>query len=71
MAVVLLLSSAKFLYYVLVFIPIVFTLVIYLMDHEYFIPLITTPIGYIIIAIIAVIYVSYIVIVRNIIKIKE
>ncbi len=64
-------SSAKFLYYVLVFIPIVFTLVIYLMDNEYFIPLITTPIGYVIIAIIVTIYVSYIVIVKNIIKIKE
>ncbi len=64
-------SSAKFLYYVLVFIPIIFSGLILLLDRNYFDPLFSHPLGYLIILIIVVIYVMYILIVRKIIKIKE
>ena len=66
------LSAASIaLYRILVLIPVVFTLVIYILDSTYFMPLFTNPLGIIIIIAILFIYVLYIIIVKKIIKIKE
>ena len=64
-------ASSKALYHILVFVPIVFILVIYLLDPTYFMPLFTNSLGIIIIFIIFIIYITYIVLVKKIIKIKE
>ena len=66
------LSAASIaLYRILVLIPVVFTLVIYILDSTYFMPLFTNPLGIIIIIAILFIYFLYIIIVKKIIKIKE
>lgn len=64
-------AASKALYRILVFIPIIFTLVIYLLDNTYFTPLISNPLGIVIIAVIVVLYIIYIIIVKKIIKVKE
>ena len=64
-------AASKALYRILVFIPIVFTILIYLLDTNYFTPLITNPLGIAIIALVVVLYIAYIVIVKRIIKVKE
>lgn len=66
------LSAASLtLYRILICIPIVFILVIYVLDANYFTPLFTNPLGVVIISIIIILYVLYIIIVRKIIRIKE
>lgn len=64
-------ASSKALYRILIFIPIVFTLVIYVLDNSYFMPLFTNTLGIAIIGLIVVLYVVYIIVVKRIIKIKE
>ena len=64
-------AASKALYHILVFIPIVFTIVIYFLDNTYFNPLISNPLGIIMIIGIVVLYVLYILIVKRIIKVKE
>lgn len=64
-------AASKALYRILVFIPIIFTVIIYILDNSYFMPLFTNPLGIVIIAVIVVIYILYIVIVKRIIKVKE
>lgn len=64
-------ASSKFLYHVLTFIPIIFTILIYLLDPTYFNPLFTNIIGYIILFIVIMLYVSYIFVVKKVINIKE
>ena len=64
-------AASKALYRILVFIPIVFSIVIYLLDSTYFMPLFSNPLGIAIIAVIIVLYVLYIAIVKKIIKVKE
>lgn len=66
------LSAASLtLYRILVCVPVVFILVIYVLDGNYFMPLFTSPLGIIIICAIIILYVLYIVIVKKIIRIKE
>ena len=64
-------ASSKALYRILVFIPIVFTLVIYVLDSSYFMPLFTNALGIAIIILIVVLYVIYIILVKRIIRVKE
>ena len=64
-------AASKTLYRILVVIPIIFTLVIYLLDNTFFMPLFTNPLGIIIIIAIVVLYILYIIIVKKIIRIKE
>lgn len=64
-------ASAKFLYRVLAIMPIIFVLVIYLLDRTYFYPLFNNPLGIMILIIIGIIYISYIIVVKRIIRIKE
>ena len=62
-------AASKLLYYVLLFIPIVFVLFIYLLDSTYFNPLFTGGLGYLIIALILLLYISYIVVIKKIMKV--
>ena len=64
-------AASKALYHILVFIPIIFTLIIYILDNTYFMPLISNPFGIAIIALIVLLYILYIIIVKRIIRIKE
>ena len=64
-------AASRALYRILVFIPIIFTMIIYILDSTYFMPLFTNPLGILIIGVIVIIYVVYIIIVKKIIKIKE
>ena len=64
-------AASKALYRILVFIPVIFSGVIYLLDNTYFNPLIEGPLGIAIIILIIVIYIMYIIIVKKIIKVKE
>ena len=64
-------AASKALYRILVVIPIIFTLIIYLLDNTYFTPLFASPLGIIIVGVIVTLYIVYIIIVKKIIKIKE
>ncbi len=64
-------AASKALYRLLVFIPLVFVLIIYILDPTYFMPLFNTTLGLIILSIIITIYITYIIVVKKIIKLKE
>ena len=64
-------AASKALYRILIFVPVIFTLIIYILDSTYFMPLFTNPIGLIIVGVIIVLYIVYIIIVKKVIKIKE
>ena len=64
-------APAKFLYRVLVLVPLVFVLLIYILDPTYFNPLFSHPLGIVIILLILTIYIIYIIVVKKIIKLKE
>ena len=64
-------ASSKALYRILIFIPIVFTLVIFVLDNTYFMPLFSNALGYAIIIMVVVLYIVYIILVKRIIRVKE
>ena len=64
-------KASKALYHILIIVPFLFTLIIYILDPTYFVPLFNTTLGIIIVILIIIIYVVYIIIVKNIIKLKE
>ena len=64
-------ASSKFLYHVLTFIPIIFVMLIYILDPTYFNPLFNSFLGIMILIFILIIYISYIFVVRKVIDIKE
>ena len=64
-------SSAKLLYRVLTIMPIMFIIVIYLLDPTYFNPLFNSTLGIMIMIIISIIYITYVVVVKRIIKLRE
>ena len=64
-------AASLLLYRILICVPFVLIIVIYFLDPTYFIPLIKSPLGIMVICGIIIIYLLYIVIVRRIIRIKE
>lgn len=56
---------------ILVFIPIFIFLVIFILDRTYFVPLFTTLIGKVILILCIIIYISYIVVVKRITRLKD
>ncbi|MBP5683948.1 MAG: type II secretion system F family protein [Bacilli bacterium] len=64
-------APAKLLYRILVCVPLVFILLIYVLDPTYFAPLFSNPLGFLIIFVLLVIYTLYIIIVKRIIRLKE
>lgn len=65
-----LIGSSKIIMYVLMIIPILFIVVINLINPTYFIPLFTNPLGILLLFIIAILYILYIIIVRKVIKVR-
>ncbi len=64
-------AASKLLYMILLFIPVLFVVVIYLLDNTYFIPLLTNIFGYLILFTCLTLYILYIVIVRNLMKVGK
>ncbi len=64
-------SSSKFLYRMLIAMPFIFISIIVLLNPTYFLPLVTTQIGYLIDIVILVLYISYIIIIKKITKVDE
>ena len=63
-------SGPKLIVRVLFLVPIVFTLIIYLLNPSYFTPLFSSPLGIIIIGIIIVMFTIYILLLKKILKIE-
>lgn len=63
-------SSSKVIMYVLTIMPILFTIVISFINKDYFAPLFTSALGFIIIGIILILYIVYIIVVRKIMKVR-
>lgn len=64
-------SSSKFLYRMLISLPVIFILVIVMMNPNYFSPLISTKLGIVIDIIIIGIYITYIFIIKKMMKVEE
>lgn len=64
-------ASSKLLYYILLFIPFIFVVVIFILDSTYFMPLFTSTFGYLIIGLCLIIYLSYILIIKKIMKLGD
>ena len=63
-------SAPKMVVYTLFFVPIVFTLLIYMLNRDYFKPLFESTLGYIILAIIIVMFSLYVFLLRRILRIE-
>lgn len=63
-------GSSKIIVYVLFFVPFLFIIFISVIDPTYFLPMITTPLGLILTAIILVVYIIYIFVVRKVMKVR-
>ena len=63
-------SSSKMIMYVLIFVPIAFIAFIGLINKDYFTLLFTSPLGIILVIIMLVIYITYIIIVRKVLKVR-
>ena len=63
-------SSSKFMFKLLVTMPILLIIVIILLNKEFFLPLVTTIIGRFIILIMLILYVSYIILIKSILRVK-
>jgi len=61
-------ASSKMLYYILLAIPILFTVSIFILDNTYFYPLFTNMIGYLIIITCILLYVTYIIVIKRLMK---
>lgn len=61
-------SSANAIFKILVFIPVLLFMAIFLMNPTYFNPLFSTTIGLMILGLIIIIYISYIIIIRKVVK---
>lgn len=62
-------ASSKLVYYVLLIMPIFLVTILLLISPDYFKPLLSNIIGYIIIIIIIILYISYILIIKKILKV--
>lgn len=63
-------SSAKMISKILLFMPFIFVGLIFVLDSSYFMPLINTTIGNIILALIILVYITYALIVKRIMKVR-
>ena len=64
-------ASSRLLYYVLLFVPVLFILTIYVLDNSYFKILFVNSFGYIIVLICLILYITYILIVRKMMKMGD
>lgn len=63
-------SSSKLIMYVLMIVPIAFILLIGILNKDYFKPLFTNPLGIVLVLIMFIIYVTYIIVVRRVLKVR-
>lgn len=63
-------SGSRIIVRVLMIVPLAFILLIGFINPTYFLPLLTTNLGYIIISIILILYILYIILVRKLLKVK-
>ncbi len=63
-------SAPKMVVYTLFFVPIVFTLLIYILNRDYFKPLFSSMLGYIILSIIVIMFSIYVFLLRRILRIE-
>ena len=63
-------GSSRIIMYALTVMPVLFVIVISLINKDYYAPLFTHPLGFIIIGVIAILYVTYIIVVRKIMKVR-
>ena len=63
-------GASKIIMYALMIMPILFILIISFINKDYFAPLFTKPLGFIIIGLIVTLYVTYIIVVRKIMKVR-
>ena len=63
-------GSSKIIVYVLFVVPLLFIIFISIIDPTYFLPMITTPLGFILTSIILVVYIIYIFVVRKVMKVR-
>ena len=63
-------SSSTFMFRLLVFMPILLVLIILVLNKDYFMPLINTSIGRIIILLILILYTMYIIVVKKVMKVN-
>lgn len=63
-------GASKIIMYALMVMPIVFILIISFINKDYFAPLFTNSLGFIIIGLIVTLYVTYIIVVRKIMKVR-
>ncbi len=63
-------SSSKFVYYVLLVIPIILIILLNTLNPTYFKPLLSNPIGYLIILLAVLLYISYIIIIKKILRVE-
>lgn len=63
-------SSSKMITIVLIFIPIVFTIFIGVINRNYFMPLIEKPLGIVLIVLMIIIYITYIIVVQKVMKVR-
>ena len=63
-------GASKIIMYVLIITPLLFTFIISFINKDYFSPLFTNPLGFIIIGLIVVLYITYIIVVRKIMRVR-
>lgn len=63
-------SSSKLIMYVLMIVPVAFVIFIGVINKEYFKPLFSNPLGYFLIGIMIIIYTTYIIVVRKVLKVR-
>lgn len=64
-------TLSNFVFRILVSVPFIIFIIIYILNPSYFLPLVQTPIGKVILGLIVILYILYIVIVKKVIKIRE
>lgn len=63
-------SAPKIVVYTLFFVPVVFTLLIYILNNDYFKPLFSSVLGYIIVSVIVIMFSIYVFLLRRILRIE-
>ncbi len=63
-------TQSIFVYRLLVTLPIIFSLVIYLLNPSYFAPFFASPLGILIFGVILIIYFAYIILIRKVLEVK-
>lgn len=63
-------ASSRFVFKLLAILPFIFVLMIFILNSEYFKPLITSPLGIIVLIITIILYILYIFIIRKVLEVK-